>query len=588
MKGYDVLLRGSFNWLKGIPAAPGLFIGNSYIYSKETIIVKDGIIDDVEEAVAAFREALDRSKKELDKIFGVAKEKMGEQRAAIFEAQLLVLEDPALVDEIERRIIDEQREPESIVKEEFNKFMNLLFDVDDPYMKERANDIEDIRNRIIRNLKKERWSSTIVSGTIVVSEMLTPADTILFSRNDVKAYVTEHGGLTSHAAIIARSLNIPAVLGVPKILEMVETGTELIVDGFYGYIFINPTKEQLDFFKDKIAHLERVNEGMKELVHLPPVTLDGVEVEIQANVDVSGEVEKISTMGAKGIGLYRTEQLIEELGEFPDEDTQTRIYSDLSSRIYPDTVTIRAFDLGGDKTRLFHPSEKNPFLGLRGIRFLLDNKELFKQQIKAIMRSAMNRNIRFMLPMISTIKEIRETKELIKQCKTELELSGQRFTDNFPLGIMIEVPSAAVLATQLASESDFFSIGTNDLIQYMMAVDRGNDLVVDLYQEFHPAILRTLSYILEDTKESGIKISICGEMAADSLAVPVLIGLGLKSLSVSPVAAPSIKRTIRSFTYSRAKELADECLKCSSEEEVIEKIQAFFAEFNIQRTRYLI
>ncbi len=251
-------------------------------------------------------------------------------------------------------------------------------------------------------------------------------------------------------------------------------------------------------------------------------------------------------------------------------------------------VTIRAFDLGGDKTRLFHPSEKNPFLGLRGIRFLLDNKELFKQQIKAIMRSAMNRNLRFMLPMISTIKEIRETKELIKECKAELELSGQRFTDNFPLGIMIEVPSAAVLATQLARESDFFSIGTNDLIQYMMAVDRGNDLVVDLYQEFHPAILRTLSYILEDTKESGIKISICGEMAADSLAVPVLIGLGLKSLSVSPVAAPSIKRTIRSFTYSRAKELADECLKCSSEEEVIEKIQAFFAEFNIQRTRYLI
>lgn len=588
MKGYDVLLRGSFNWLKGIPAAPGLFIGNSYIYSKETIVVKDGTIDDVEEAVAAFREALDRSKKELDKIFSVAKEKMGEQRAAIFEAQLLVLEDPALVDEIERRIMDERREPESIVKEEFNKFMNLLFDVDDPYMKERANDIEDIRNRIIRNLKKERWSSTIVSGTIVVSEMLTPADTILFSRNDVKAYVTEHGGLTSHAAIIARSLNIPAVLGVPKILEMVETDTELIVDGFYGYIFINPTQEQLDFFKEKIAQLERVNEGMKELVHLPPVTLDGVEVEIQANVDVSGEVEKISTMGAKGIGLYRTEQLIEELGEFPDEDRQTRIYSDLSSRIYPDMVTIRAFDLGGDKTRLFHPSEKNPFLGLRGIRFLLDNKELFKQQIKAIMRSAMNRNLRFMLPMISTIKEIRETKELIKECKAELELSGQRFTDNFPLGIMIEVPSAAVLATQLARESDFFSIGTNDLIQYMMAVDRGNDLVVDLYQEFHPAILRTLSYILEDTKESGIKISICGEMAADSLAVPVLIGLGLKSLSVSPVAAPSIKRTIRSFTYSRAKELADECLKCSSEEEVIEKIQAFFAEFNIQRTRYLI
>ncbi len=588
MKGYDSLLRNSFNWLKGIPAAPGLYIGKSYIYSKETIVIKDGTIDDVDEALAAFREALDRSKKELDKIFKVAKEKMGEQRAAIFEAQLLILEDPDLVGVIEQRIVIEKREPESIVKEEFNKFMGMMFDADDPYMKERANDIEDIRNRIIRNLKKERWSSTIITGTIVVSEMLTPADTILFSRNDVKAYVTEHGGLTSHAAIVARSLNIPAVLGVPKILEMAETGTELIVDGFYGYIFIDPTKEQLEFFRDKIAHLDRVNEGLKELVDLPSVTLDGVQIEIQANVDVSGEVEKIATMGAKGIGLYRTEQLIEELGEFPDEDTQTRIYSDLSSRIYPEMVTIRAFDLGGDKTRLFHPSEKNPFLGLRGIRFLLDNKELFKQQIKAIMRSTMNRNIRFMLPMVSTVKEIRETKELIKECEAELRTSGHKYSDKFQLGIMIEVPSAAVLASQLALESDFFSIGTNDLIQYMMAVDRGNDLVVNLYQEFHPAVLRTLSYIIQDTRDHGIKVSICGEMAADTLALPVLVGLGLKSLSVSPVAAPSVKRTIRSFSYSRAKELADECIKCSAEEEVIEKIQAFFAEFNIQRTRHLI
>lgn len=588
MKGYDSLLRNSFNWLKGIPAAPGLYIGKSYIYSKETIVVKDGTIDDVDEALEAFREALDRSKKELDKIFKVAKEKMGEQRAAIFEAQLLILEDPDLVGVIEQKIMIEKREPESIVKEEFNKFMGMMFDADDPYMKERANDIEDIRNRIIRNLKKERWSSTIVSGTIVISEMLTPADTILFSRNDVKAYITEHGGLTSHAAIIARSLNIPAVLGVPKILEMVETDTELIVDGFYGYVFIDPTEEQLEFFKDKISHLDKVNEGLKELVDLPSVTLDGVEIEIQANVDVSGEVEKIATMGAKGIGLYRTEQLIEELGEFPDEDTQTRIYTDLSSRIYPEMVTIRAFDLGGDKTRLFHPSEKNPFLGLRGIRFLLDNKELFRQQIKAIMRSNMNRNIRFMLPMVSTIKEIRETKILIAECELELKASGQKHNNQFQLGIMIEVPSAAVLALQLAMESDFFSIGTNDLIQYMMAVDRGNDLVVDLYQEFHPAVLRTLSYILEDTWDTGIKISICGEMAADTLALPVLVGLGLKSLSVSPVAAPSVKRTIRSFSYSRARELADECLKCSAEEEVIEKIQQFFAEFNIQRTRHLI
>nr|MBP9123579.1 phosphoenolpyruvate--protein phosphotransferase [Ignavibacteriaceae bacterium] len=532
MKGYESLLRSSYNWLKGIPAAPGLYIGNAYIYSKESIVVKDGTIDDVDEAISAFHEALERSKKELDKIFNVAKEKMGEQRAAIFEAQLLILEDPDLIGMIESRIIAEKREPESIVKEEFNKVMTVMYNAEDSYMKERANDIEDIRNRIIRNLKKERWSGKVIEGTVVVSEMLTPADTILFARSDVKGYITEHGGLTSHAAIIARSLNIPAILGVPKVLEMVENGTELIVDGFYGYVFINPTEEQVEFFKDKIEHLDKVNEGMKELMDLPSVTLDGVEIEIQANVDVSGEIEKLGTSGTTGVGLYRTEQLIEELGEFPDEETQTKIYSDLSARVYPDNATIRAFDLGGDKTRLFHPSEKNPFLGLRGIRFLLDNTDLFKQQIKAILRAAVNRNISFMLPMVSTLKEIRETKELIEICKEELKRDGKRFSPDFQLGIMIEVPSASVLASQLALEVDFFSIGTNDLIQYMMAVDRGNDLVADLYQEFHPAIIRTLGYIMTDCKDIDIKISICGEMAADTLAVPLLIGLGIKSLSV--------------------------------------------------------
>ncbi|OQY71347.1 MAG: phosphoenolpyruvate--protein phosphotransferase, partial [Ignavibacteriales bacterium UTCHB3] len=394
MKEYREFLHASDNWMKGIPAAAGLYIGNAYVYSKETIVVKEGKIKDVEEAVVAYREAIARSKKEMDKIFNLAKEKMGEQRASIFEAQLMIMEDPELLDVIEQRIRDEKAEPESIVKDEFNKYLGMMFDAEDPYMSERAMDVQDIRNRIIRNLKKERWTSTIVPGMIVVSEMLTPADTILFSRNDVKAFVTEHGGLTSHAAIIARSLNIPAVLGVSKLLETVTAETELIVDGFYGYIFVNPTESQKEFFREKISQLNKVNTALKELINLPSVTKDGVEIELQANVDVTGEFERITTSGTKGIGLYRTEQLIEELGEFPDEETQTRIYTDLSARAYPDVVTIRAFDLGGDKTRLFHPVEKNPFLGLRGIRFLLDNKDIFKKQIKAIMRSATNRNVR--------------------------------------------------------------------------------------------------------------------------------------------------------------------------------------------------
>lgn len=588
MKGLEAILQKSDNVLHGIPAAPGFFIGSVYKYEKEKIAVNGGAVADTTEALTNFREALAKSKHEMTKIFNLAKEKMGETRATIFEAQLMILDDPHLIDSIEKRIEDEKLVPEYIVNDVIGKYQEMMILSSEPYMKERAHDIEDIKNRIIRNLQKKRWKSKITTDVVVLSSTLTPADTILFSKSSVRGYITERGGLTSHAAIIARSLNIPAVVGVHEATDHIKKGDQVIVDGFYGYVFVNPTNTQLTFYREKIDHLEQINRKLEELKDKPAETTDGKRLQLQANVDVTDELALVQSHGANGIGLYRTEQLIEELGEFPDEEQQYKTYCQLSQRIYPDTAIIRAFDVGGDKVRLFTHEEANPFLGLRGIRFLLENDYLFRSQIRAILRASTNKNIKFMIPMISTILEIRETKKLIEICKDELRREGKSFDEKLPIGIMIEVPSAALMAGDFAEEADFLSIGTNDLIQYIMAVDRGNDLVQNLYQEFSPAVLRTLDYIVKRAKEKNVSVSICGEMAADNLAVPFLVGIGLDSLSVSPSMLYSIKRTIRSISYEKARELAEEMLQMRTEKETTDRMRRFFDEEHIERTRYIL
>lgn len=588
MKGLKELLEQADNALHGIAAAPGLYIGKAYIYSKESISVNDGFTEDAEEAIRMFREALERSKKELSKIFSLARKKMGETRATIFEAQLMILDDPVLITNIENRIKNEKRQPDYVVFDEISKYQELMIISNEAYMKERAMDIDDIKNRIIRNLQKKRWESKITMDMIVVSDQLTPADTILFSKRNVKGYVTNHGGLTSHAAIVARSLDIPAVVGTNKGTAIIKPNDELIVDGFHGFILVKPTEEQKTYFNEKIKHLSEINEELAELRNVPAKTTDGKEIQLMGNVDVSGEIAYVISNGAKGIGLYRTEQLIEEMSEFPDEEQQTEIYTKLATRIYPDQITIRVFDLGGDKVRLFHRTEANPFLGLRGIRFLLDNIGLYKSQLRAILRASTNKNIHIMIPMVSTLEEIHKTKALLEECKTELRNENIPFDNDIELGIMVEVPSAAILADLYADYVDFFSIGTNDLIQYIMAVDRGNDSVSNLYQEFHPAVLRTIDYIVQFAKKKNLCVSICGEMAADTLALPILVGLGLDSMSISPSAIPSAKRTIRAMSYEKAKALTKECMQMHSEHDILIRIEQFFADNLIERTRNIL
>ena len=588
MKGLKDLVKHSDNYMNGIAAAPGLAIGKAYVFAKEVLQINHNEITDVDEAIVLFQEALQKSQTELRKIFSFAKEKMGEVRAAIFEAHLMILDDPVLIGNITERIKLEKKFPEFIVDDEISKYQQLMFGASEHYMKERALDIEDIKNRIIRNLQKKRWQSKIPLDAIVVSGNLTPADTILFTKSASVGYITDHGGLTSHAAIIARSLNLPAVVGTHNASEKIVDGDLLIIDGFHGIIFINPTEKQINYFSEKIKHLSEINKELQGLADKPAETLDGRKIKLLANVDVGGEIDLVIAKGAKGIGLFRTEQIIEEIGEFPDEEEQVKIYSILANRIYPESITIRAFDIGGDKVRQFDLQEANPFLGLRGVRLLLENENLFRVQIRAVLRASVNKNINFMIPMVSTLQEIKRTKILIDECKAELSKEKIDFDKHMKLGIMIEVPSAAVMSRDYAKEVDFLSIGTNDLIQYLMAVDRGNDYVSDLYQEFHPSVIRTLAHIVIEGKKSNVTVNICGEMAADTLAVPLLLGIGLDSLSVSPSAIPSVKRTIRALDYSKAKILADECLTLSSEDEIIKTIEKFFKDNLIQRTRNIL
>jgi phosphotransferase system enzyme I (PtsI) len=588
VKNFKQIFKDADNKVSGIAAAPGIVIGKVYLFTKEKLDINDSEITDTDEAILNFEEALQKSKKELDKIFSMAKEKMEANRAAIFEAQLMILDDPILIGNIKDRICKEKKQPEYIVNDEISKYQQLMIVAHEQYMSERANDIEDIKNRIIRNLQKKRWQSRITQDVIVVTDSLTPADTILLSRSNVRGFVTDHGGLTSHTAIISRSLNIPAVVGTHNATKQVKEGELIIVDGFHGYVLVNPTKEQVDFFHAKAERLIELQRGLAELKDQPAQTTDGKEIILRANVDVSGEIELVITNGAKGIGLYRTEQVLEELGEFPDESEQIKIYENLATRIYPAPIIIRAFDIGGDKFKFLSFTEPNPFLGLRGIRLLLENQKLFKTQIRAVLQASKSKNIQFMLPMISSITEIRKSIALINECKEELKAAKISYDRNMKIGIMIEVPAAAVLTYELASAVDFISIGTNDLIQYLMAVDRGNDLVSELYQEFNPSVIRTLSHILKEAARANRSASICGEMAADTLAIPLLIGLGLPVLSISPTTIPYAKRIIRSISFQKAKTLADECLLCVSEKEVTDKLEKFFTDNSIARTRNII
>ncbi|GIV45494.1 MAG: phosphoenolpyruvate-protein phosphotransferase [Ignavibacterium sp.] len=562
---------------KGIPAAPGYAIGPVYIYQKENIEIYPSVSLDIDQELSAFEFAIERSKKELKKIVDLSKEKLNEVISGIFEAHLLILEDEHLLSSIRDKIKNQRHSAEYAVEVEFNQYINLMKQSNELSMHERANDIEDIKSRIIRNIQRKRWESKLKKSVIIVAKNLTPADTILFTRNDVLAYISEMGGLTSHTAILARALNIPAVVGIHNISKELQNDEIVIIDGFDGLIISNPDEETLKVYEQKIQKYSERKKKYEELRNIQCKTKDNHRITLLANIDFLDEIPFAISSGAEGVGLYRSENLFFQKGSFPTEAEQVEAYIDLAEKFYPYFVTIRTFDLGGDKIFLDEEyQENNPFLGWRGIRLLLDMPEVLKTQFRAILISSTYRNIRVMLPMVSSTDEIIKAKEIFEEAKKELREARIKFDEKIKFGIMVEIPSIVYCLKEASKYIDFISVGTNDLTQYLLAVDRGNERVFSSYQEFHPALIRVLRQIIKELNRTKVEIGICGEIASNFKAVPLLIGLGYNNLSVSEYLLPEIKKLILNIKLSDCKKLAVKCLQAANQNEIINLINEFY------------
>jgi phosphoenolpyruvate-protein phosphotransferase (PTS system enzyme I) len=568
--------------LHGIPAAAGISIGQAYLYIKEIpSAVKQTLKpEEVEPEIRRLKQAIAKSEKELTKILKFSQAKIGDGKSKIFEAQIMILQDDVLLTSIVKRIKTETCNAEYIVSDEIGKYERLMLMAQDDYMHERAHDVDDLKNRIIRNMQANKLVSKFETDAIVVAHNLTPADTMILSRNKLLGYATDKGGITSHAAILSRALQIPAVLGLGDISKRVSSGDMVILDGYGGAVIINPSPEKILEFESKKEKFQKFEAKLSKLKNLPAKTLDGTKIDLSANIEFENEIEHLLLQGADGVGLFRTESLLIGRDSIPTEEEQFVVYKKIAERVYPKRLIIRTFDIGGDKVAPDTIEEANPFLGWRGIRVSLDRPEIFLGQLRAILRASTRKNIAIMFPMVATVEEVIRAKEIIAKAKAELKISKKRFDQNIPVGVMIEIPSAAVTADIIAKEVDFLSIGTNDLIQYLLAVDRGNNIVSNLYQAFHPSVIKTIKHIIDSAHQNGKWVGMCGEMAGNPLATILLVGLGLNEFSVVPHVVPEIKKIIRSISSEESQKIAKHILKMQTAREV----QEFLV--NLMKTKF--
>jgi phosphotransferase system enzyme I (PtsI) len=562
--------------LRGIPASAGIVMGHAHIFTKHIPRVEEKVIlpDDAPKEIERLRHAVERSEKELSKILSYAEQKIGNSKAKIFEAEIMILNDVVLLEAIYNRIANELKNAEFVVHDEITKYQQLMLESTDEYMRERAHDVEDVKNRVIRNIQQEKLISRFAGRSIIVSQSLTPADTILFSRNEILAYVTDMGGVTSHAALLSRSLKIPAVVGLKEATKHVQEGDFMIVDGYGGTVVFNPTETTIKEYEVRNERYIEFEKRLNDLRDLPAKTLDGQRVELSCNIEFAEEIDFVNTQGSDGIGLYRAEGLLMGRDTFPTEEEQFLEYNLIAEKCYPRKVIMRTFDIGGDKVVSQASEEENPFLGWRGIRIGLDRPDILVTQLRAMLRASVKKNVWVMFPMVANVKEVRKAKILVEHAKSSLRSQHIPFDEEMKIGVMIEVPSAAVMAGDIANEVGFLSIGTNDLIQYLLAVDRGNENVSQLYQEFDPAVIRTIHHIIREAHEHNIPVGMCGEMAGDPVATLLLLGLGIDELSVIPTVLPEIKKIIRSVRLKEAKRIAAQALKLSTEDEVKEFLKA--------------
>lgn len=547
-------------------------MGKPFVYRVEVPSGSIGgngeIIPDKE--ITEYKQAVEQSKKELNKIFNLAKEKLDAKNLQIFDAQLLFINDEILHQQVEKRIKQERRSAQRALSDVIKVYEDTMLSSNDEYLRERISDIEDIKNRVLRNLVKKKLVSKIDQNSIVVARNLTPADTILFSNRQLLGFATDLGGINSHVAIIARSLGVPAVVGMNDISLQIKPYDYLIIDGYKGLVIKNPSSKTISKYTNQIKKYSAFEKKLLEVEDLPTRTKDGKDVRLVVNLEFNKEIDYIISHIGCGVGLYRTEHLFLEMEDFPSEEVQYRQYRMLADQLYPREVTIRTFDIGGDKLLPASQKENNPFLGWRGIRICLDKEEVFLDQLRALLRASVRGNVKIMFPMITSLEEIRKVKKLLVSAKNDLKKRNIKHETKVKIGIMVEVPSAVILAEEFAKEVDFFSLGTNDLIQYTLAVDRESSLVSDLYQTFHPAVIRAIDFVIKTAKRNKIDVSVCGEMAGDPLGSLLLLGLGVDELSVETTSFLKIKKLIRMINYVDSRKIAAVTLNIDSEAEIKE------------------
>lgn len=533
---------------KGIAASKGYAIGKVFLQEHEEIIITDAKVNDVEAEKAILQNALDASKEQLEKIKAKAVESMGQEKAEVFEAHITLLDDPeftgGMMMEIESNSLNALKAVDSIT----NTFVMIFESMEDAYMRERAADIKDVSKRIIANLAGKGGEAFGITetNTIVVAEDLTPSDTAQLDRTKVVAFLTNIGGRTSHSAIMARTLEIPAIVGLRDITTSVKTGDTIIVDGIEGICIINPDQSVIDEYIAKKESFTAEQEELKKLIEVKTKTKSGKRIEVCGNIGQPEDVDNVLAYGGDGVGLFRTEFLYMDRESAPTEEEQYNSYKYVLEKTEGKQVVIRTLDIGGDKTLPYLPlpEEMNPFLGYRAIRLCLDRKDIFRVQIRALLRASVHGNLAVMFPMISGLEEFQAAKEFVEECKVELTAEGIAFSDTIQWGIMVEIPAAAVYADELAKHVDFFSIGTNDLIQYTLAADRMSEKVSYLYNPMHPAVLRLIKMTIDGAHKHGKWVGMCGEMAGDEAAIATLVEYGLDEFSMSATSILTAKKII--------------------------------------------
>jgi phosphotransferase system enzyme I (PtsI) len=587
--------RSDIRSYKGIGVSPGIAIGRAVIVEKrEAQIYRVPIREeDVPAEVTRFNEAVEHTRDAFLELKHKVSRSMGEEYAQIFEAHAMMVSDASFADKVIQKIEEEQVNAEWAVAEVQEELQARFASFDDEYLRERVADVKDVADRVLRNLQgiAHHDLSEITHDVIILADDITPSDAINFNRRPIVGFATEAGGRTSHTSIIAKSLFMPAVIGVPRLTTMIDNDELVIVDGYEGAVIVNPTQAMIAEYQSRVLRHEEAETRLLENREQPAVTKDGVRISLLANIELVQELKDAIRFGAEGIGLYRSEFLyMAKSPLLPTEEEHFQLYKSLAESMAPQWCIIRTFDLGGKKLarEVIGTKEDNPVLGLRGLRLCMKHRDMFKTQLRALLRASAFGRIKIMFPLVTGVQELRQVKTLIKELKGELDAEGIPYNAELPIGIMIEVPSAAVIADILAAESDFFAIGTNDLIQYSLAIDRSNENVGYLYEPLHPALLRLIKFVIESGKKAGIPVEMCGEMAADPLYAIVLIGLGLEMFSMNPSVIPIVKNVVRSVRYKDCRRIAEVAMTKRTaqeiEEFVIESVAMRLPEGLINKT----